>query len=194
MTTNPNDKEIKLEFVLDIADITAWNNYYLEKVSVKKRVYKGARGIGFIFSSLALILGIILIIMGNDPATTGDDTVFTGIFAAAFGLFGLLYFFFSRKLIFFMLKGRIKKNNNLSMGAHKFLISEAGITDVADFYNSTIKWTAIQEIAQTDTHFFLIIPPNKAIIIPKRAFTSTGQAERFIEDVNKMLQETKTRA
>lgn len=130
--------------------------------------------------------------MANYPDTTGIHGTFLGVFFTVFGLLLLLMLLFSRKLLSSPLEFNIINQYSLSLGTHKFLVSAQGISDETESVSTTFKWTAIKEIAQTDQHFFLVITPRRAIIIPKRAFPDASQAERFIENVNKMLQQTIT--
>jgi hypothetical protein len=51
-----------------------------------------------------------------------------------------------------------------------------------------VKWTAVEDIVQTDNHIFILVHPKKAIIIPKRAFPDDAALNRFIQDVKNIFQ------
>jgi hypothetical protein len=74
---------------------------------------------------------------------------------------------------------------NTFVGAHKYIISQAGIRDNDE---EIVKWTAVEDIARTDSHVFILVYPKKAIIIPNRAFPDDAAINSFVQNLREIFQ------
>jgi hypothetical protein len=122
---------------------------------------------------LILIMGILIGWEGKKWGFQGDPSFLSG-YLIAFGILGILYFSFINNISRFIVKRTVKrtygKNKYMDTGTRKISGSSEGIHTTTTLSDATIKWKAFENVANTNNHLFLIIPPNKAIIIPKTAF------------------------
>ena len=70
-------------------------------------------------------------------------------------------------------------------------ISEEGLRNTNAYDEYFRKWSAIQELVETKSHFFVKISSAIAIVSPKRAFASKKEEEEFKEKVTTYLQRAK---
>jgi len=66
----------------------------------------------------------------------------------------------------------------------QYTVSPEGIRDNDD---ALVKWTAVEDIVQTDKYVFILVHPKKAVILPKRTFPDKAAANRFFQDVQTYL-------
>jgi hypothetical protein len=175
---------INLKCELNAEDAIAWNNYYMENSEQWKKNWKLIRFlfmpvmvICFLFGAIYLLVNPLYLI-----------TIIAGGIGIVLGGGGFLYLYSYHG----RLRGKIRKTalkaysyKNNFVGNHQYAISTAGVVDDD---NDIVKWTAVEDIVQTDTHIFILVRPKKAVIIPKRAFTDSGAADRFVTNVKSIFQ------
>jgi YcxB-like protein len=188
--------EIKVECEIEKEDVIAWNNYYIQNAPKSKRSLKKIRLLMLPLMFVMFIFGIIFLFGGNFFNFLTGERLTIGIIFFLWGLWGFFYFLFLAKIIQFNTARRIRKNykkgQNLTLGVHNYSISAEGINDVTEFSNSKLKWTAIEDIWETDKHLFIHIRPNAGYIIPKRAFPDEATAIQFSKDLKALFQGVKT--
>jgi hypothetical protein len=54
-------------------------------------------------------------------------------------------------------------------------------------FSSTMKWGAIEEIAETNAHLFFIIRDDTVILVPRRAFPGENEAQAFLDTARSYL-------
>jgi hypothetical protein len=172
---------------LTVEDAIAWNNYYLENSPQWKKNWILIRMVFMPVMAACFIVSLIYLITSNDKGLVLSTLIGGGI-GIIIGAGGFLYYFFYPGI----LKRRIRKSahrvynhQNNFIGNHKYTVSAEGISDNED---ALVKWTAVEDIVQTDTHLFILVHPKKALIIPKRAFPDGAALNRFTGDVNTMLE------
>ena len=79
------------------------------------------------------------------------------------------------------------QGKNGVIGKHKYSITREGVHDVTDVDETTIKWDAIENIAQTKNHMFLVIRPMTALIIPRKDFSSDSAFNQLVKDTNDLF-------
>jgi hypothetical protein len=180
-----NSLNVKCE--LNIEDAIAWNYYYLENSAQWKKNWKLIRLVFMPIMAICFVISIIYLIKGIDGSIL--STVVGGGIGIIIGGGGFIYYVFYPD----MLRRKIRKTakivygrgENSLIGKHNLIISAVGITDND---NAIVKWTAVEDIAQIDEHIFILVHPDKAIIIPKRAFPDDAAVNRFMQDVKDIFQ------
>jgi hypothetical protein len=82
------------------------------------------------------------------------------------------------------------QGENSTIGVHKYSISLEGVRDITKFNDNTTKWHVVENIAQTVEHLFILLRPNAAFIIPKRAFPDDTVFSQIVHDINSMFQKS----
>jgi hypothetical protein len=175
---------------LGVEDAIAWNNYYLENSPQWKTNWKMIRLVFMPVMVICFGMGIFYMFIAFDRNLL--STFIAAAIGILIGVFGFIYFLLYPKMI----KRRIRKNaqviygrhSNSFVGIHKYSISLEGIRDNED---ALVKWDAVEEIVQNDTHIFILVNPKKAVIIPKKSFKDTAAANRFVQDANSIFQAAK---
>jgi hypothetical protein len=177
---------------LNVEDAIAWNNYYLDNSPQWKKNWKLIRFVFMPIMAVCFALGVIYLIMAINKNLW--STFVAGGIGIIIGAVGLVYYMLYPKT----LKRKIRKTavkaysyQNSLIGAHKYTVSAEGIHDNAD---ALVKWSAVEDIVQNDTHVFILVNPKKALIIPKRAFPDTAAVDRFIQDAKAIFQSAQNNA
>ena len=175
---------LNLKCELNIDDAIAWNIYYMENSPQWKKNWKLIRFVFMPVMAICFILGVVYL------STKGLylSTVIAGGIGIIIGGGGFLYYLYYPNI----LRRRIRKTarkaysykNNL-VGNHRYNISAEGIRDNDE---AIVKWTAVEDIVQTDKHLFILVHPKKAIIIPKRAFPDDSAFSHFTQDIKTIFQ------
>ena len=190
MSTN----EIDIECEVNIEDIIAWNYYFLQNRAQWKRNLKLWRFVFMPIMALFFTIGIIAFLM-SILMPRGEISEYS-ILLIIIGLGGFLFYLFYPNVI----RGNLRKTINKmyvqgksdDIGVHKYLISPEGVRGITGLSDGTVKWDAVENIVQTDKHLFILIHPNKAFIIPKRAFSDDSTFNQFAQDVKTMFKSSKT--
>jgi hypothetical protein len=181
---------INLKCELNVEDAIAWNNYYLENSPQWKKNWKLIRLVFMPVMVVCFLLGIVYLLV--NPLYL--STLIAGGIGIVLGGGGFLYLFSYpgrlRRKIRKTAKKAYSYQNNF-VGNHQYSISTVGIRDND---NNIVKWTAVEDVVQTDTHVFILVRPKKAVIIPKRAFPDGTAANRFIQDIKTISQAGQTAA
>jgi hypothetical protein len=179
-----NSLNVKCE--LNIEDAIAWNYYYLENSAQWKKNWKLIRFVFMPVMAICFVAGIIYLRSGVNTGTI--SSVVGGGIGIIIGACGFLYYLYYPNIM----RRRIRKTAKIAysyknnfIGAHKYSVSPEGVRDNDE---AIVKWTAIENIAQTDAHIFILVYPKKAIIIPKRAFPDDAAIRRFVQDVRDIFQ------
>jgi YcxB-like protein len=175
---------INLKCELNVEDAIAWNNYYLENSPQWIKNWKLIRFLFMPVMVICFLLGVIYLLV--NPLYL--STIIAGGIGIVLGGGGFLYLYsypgrLRRKIRKTAKKAYSYKNNFI--GSHQYAISTVGIVDND---NDIVKWTAVEDIAQTETHIFILVRPKKAVIIPKRAFPDGAAIDRFVTNVRNIFQ------
>jgi hypothetical protein len=68
-------------------------------------------------------------------------------------------------------------------------IDEQGVHATTNKGSSSLKWSAIEKVAQTEDAFYLYVGPVNAHVIPRRAFESRAAFEEFTSNVRRLREE-----
>ncbi|MGP8079722.1 MAG: YcxB family protein [Dehalococcoidales bacterium] len=175
---------INLKCELNVEDAIAWNNYYLENSAQWIKNWKLIRFVFMPVMVICFLLGVIYLLV--NPLYL--STVIAGGIGIILGGGGFLYLFFYPNTLHRRIRKTAQKAysyRNSLVGNHQYAVSTAGIVDND---NDIVKWTAVEDIVQTDTHIFILVRPKKAVIIPKRAFPDSAAIDRFVTNVKAIYQ------
>lgn len=73
-------------------------------------------------------------------------------------------------------------DNNGVVGDHCLIVDDAGICEQAGPVETKVTWNAVRKLSVGEDHAFIYYAPNKAFIVPKRAFTNESEFNRFVHD------------
>jgi hypothetical protein len=175
---------INLKCELNVEDAIAWNEYYLENSAQWKKNWKLIRFLFMPVMIICFILGVIYLLV--NPLYL--STLIAGGIGIILGGGGFLYYFFYPNTMRRRIRKTAKKAysyQNSFIGTHKYTVSPEGIRDNDD---ALVKWTAVEDIVQTDKHVFILVHPKKAVILPKRTFPDKAAANRFFQDVTNIFE------
>jgi hypothetical protein len=175
---------LNIECEINTDDLIAWNYYYIQNSSQWKRNIKILRFVLMPVMALCFIAGVIFFVKSISGGLLELGGLGGGLIFL--GAFGFIYYLFYPRI----LRRGIRKNVNkmyvqgksADIGTHKYSISPEGVHATSRFADSTVKWDAIEDVVQTDKHLFILIHPNKAGIIPKRAFPNDSTFNQFVQD------------
>jgi len=71
------------------------------------------------------------------------------------------------------------------LGTHTVELSPQGVSDASETYYENLKWTAITRVVGRPTHLFLYLGNRFALVIPRRAFSSSSAADSLLEAVKR---------
>jgi len=73
-------------------------------------------------------------------------------------------------------------DNNGVVGDHCFTVDDAGLWEQAGPVETKVKWNVVRKLSVGEDHAFIYYAPNKAFIVPKRAFTNESEFNQFVRD------------
>lgn len=143
--------------------------------SVKRTKIKLYLAILFIFSVLTFL-----------PALDSDGFDFARITLVWFIWlipFVVIMWFFekwqARRTILDFLKE--EKPGRGQLGAHKVSLDEAGLVETTAVNESRHSWTGVDRVEHDQKYIYIYTAPHAALVIPKRAFHSSQEAESFYQ-------------
>lgn len=74
--------------------------------------------------------------------------------------------------------------NALLQGPYSVEIDARAVGVHSHLYDARYQWQSIRTISDDNSNVYLVLPNLAAIIVPKRAFASAGEAERFLAVAN----------
>jgi YcxB-like protein len=81
---------------------------------------------------------------------------------------------------YFDADGSFLEPKKFSFGADGFHVDGAQV-------RTFISWDAVQEVVDTETHFFIMIDRTVGVIVPKRCFVSPTDADAFVAEVKRHI-------
>jgi len=131
---------------------------------------KDWRLIRFVFMPVMAICFVASIIYLRSGVNTSTiSSVVGGGIGIIIGACGFLYYLYYPNIM----RRRIRKTAKIAysyknnfIGAHKYSVSPEGFRDNDE---AIVKWTAIENIAQTDAHIFMLVYPKKGYHHPEES-------------------------
>jgi hypothetical protein len=75
------------------------------------------------------------------------------------------------------------KGNRIDLRPRSITVSEAGVCEETSESRSEHKWSVIQRVRRTKNYMAIYIAPSRAHLIPRRAFGTVNEWQRFVEFV-----------
>jgi hypothetical protein len=66
-----------------------------------------------------------------------------------------------------------------------------GLYTIQPVAESLYRWPYVEEVAQNETHLFIQVDKNSAVVIPKSAFSDEAHAQRFFQSADSLWREAK---
>ena len=179
---------LNIKCILNVDDAIAWNYYYLENSAQWKKNWKLMRFVFMPIMAACFIIGIIYFTIGMIKGL-GIGVSFGSVMGIILGAGGFVYFLLYPNILRRKIRNTAKQvyaqgKNNFA-GTHKYTVSPEGVRDNAE---AIVKWTAVEDIVRTESHLFILVYPQKAIIIPKKAFPDEDAINRFMQDIKTLFQ------
>jgi hypothetical protein len=70
-----------------------------------------------------------------------------------------------------------------ALGAHMLEITPSEISETCPHHKLSVQWDAVQKLIQTETHVFVLLRGDTAMIIPISAFPSDTTRVEFVREV-----------
>jgi len=167
--------EIEYEITPDDLFAFQWRAAYRSPVA------KRARRKVYLYLFLALLLFSLLPAIGYDGFVIARAN-FT-LVAVAFPVVALMTWRLdrrqTRRAILELL--REEKPGKGQLGRHKLGLGEAGLVESTAVGESRTSWEGVDRVEQNREYIFIYTAPAAAHVIPKRAFSSPGEAETFYQ-------------
>ena len=170
---------MNIDYDINLEDIVEFNIYVLKNhphIKNRRRIMQ----ISFLsLISLLFIGGLVQYFAGN------DSSLAVLLLVIAIGL-AVFYWYSSRPSrtrngIRKAVIRQYRKIPNEEMCRHKLSVSEEGLQVVTDYTESKAPWSAFSEIVKTPDYLYFFFQPEKAHIVPKRAFSGEKTFNRFAE-------------
>ena len=167
---------MKLEYDFTEQDYIDYNIYHSKYSPSIKRLLRLQRyGVAFLLMVLAPLMHMI-----------SHDSL--NFYLISFAIASIAWVILFPKLYESSLKRRILKiveegRRNSLFGRHELRITQDGIHGKTGVSEST--WHRIERAVETEKHVIVYVNAITAFIVPKSAFTSEEEKERFLEEVNK---------
>ena len=173
---------MRIRFDVTIDDLVAFVRHFMANSSVMR----AARLRFMVLFGIALVLGFGLLAMRN------GDPIFGWIWGATLaGLFAVILPPIQR-LASERRSRKLYSQPGCNLVGHRELtIEEKGIHSVSLIGESTIFWTAITNIAKTQSHCFIYLNEVSASIIPLDRINE-GNVDDFIDEVTRRWQAAKS--
>jgi hypothetical protein len=178
----------EIAYGLDVHDAVAFWQYHLDHPPVAPALRPALRwtwlGLLLLFGLIALAANVKRLVDerlpggGSAVGTIAGAGTFLGLLALA--LLGFAYRRRIRGLIWrWRLRGQVhqlSRPTRLSVTPQELSRSFEGAT-------TTTPWTQVSKVAATESHAFVYLTPEEAVIIPRRAFDDARAFERFVERI-----------
>ena len=110
-------------------------------------------------------------------------TVNLVIFALSFTITAVFAWWFLKRELRSEIMKRVNEERpgRGQLGRHKISLTEREIVETTDVGESRSDWLGVDRVEQNDNYIFVYTSPHGAHVIPKRAFSSAGEAASFYQ-------------
>lgn len=136
---------------------------------------------------LGALLGLALLLMGAVSLLTGglewlDEAPLVRPLIYAIGVvLGLMVVVLGLVAALRAWVRRMPRDDGAVLGWHRVALTEDGVHIETRAGRSFVAWSGVFEIHDRGEHILLFIDRGAAHVVPKRAFSSTGEAQRFVQ-------------
>jgi hypothetical protein len=168
---------MEVSYELTSEDLYAFQLRAVQRSPIAKRSRRNMY-IGFFVA--VLIVGIV-------PAIGSDGFVISrvsfGFIVISFAVVTSLAWLLERRMTHSAIRQLIKeeKPDKGQLGRHTVKLEETGVAESTEVGEQRTSWRGIDRVEQDDGYIFIYTTPAAALLIPKRAFSSPIDAEKFHE-------------
>ena len=147
-------------YTIGSEDIGAWMKYWREHDPRRKRISRFFRATGYL--GAFYLAGVVA---SNQSSRTSAIASF--VFVCVL-LVGIMHAAKLGRRDWARLARRFmpEESSPAIYGAHELFLDESGIRIENSLGTNELRWAAIVRVGETDSHLFLYISPNQAIVIP----------------------------
>jgi len=165
-------------------DYTAFVKYVARSVSATS----GEKMVRiFIAIAVGFGIGFALSLLNLSSHPTTLPAMLCGAFAGAFLLMVLIGQISRRQM-----QRMRPADDGVVLGSQELFLEDAGIRQQSGHHQSVFRWTLIRAVAVTDRHVFVMVDRIAGIILPRRAFSSDGEREQFVSEIERRSGKTRT--
>lgn len=172
-------RDVNLEYKLNADDVLAFQLYHYEHSPQLGRARKLLRRVLFLADAVVLLAAVILV------AALGRERLLMamglGVWVALMFLWAVLYPSLLRRSLRRAIARNFGKGRDNLIGRHEISITPRGLTDTADVGQSAARWSAVEYVAFTDQHLFVLVRGAGLHIVPRRAFVDEAAFRQFAE-------------
>jgi len=81
------------------------------------------------------------------------------------------------------MRGTRPAPDGIVLGPHEVSILEEGVRNSSERHESLFRWQTVRSADTTAQHIFIMVDRCAAVIVPRRAFTSDEERERFVSEI-----------
>jgi hypothetical protein len=153
---------LEIKFNLTVADLVRFNVYH-----ATRRVVSW------------IVIGVVVFVFAKAVAA-GQTSVGARLFiTAAIALLATTGYFVATALV--ALVSYVPSKNRGVLGEHLLSFDDVDITEKTAVSTATWSWESIPNVARNRRYVFIYVQQNMAHIVPKRAFASREEADRFFD-------------
>jgi hypothetical protein len=174
---------VDIKFTTSIEDYVNFNLYEFHT----KPAYRRQQGQSRLYSTLLITFCGLLI-----TYAAGNPWIFPGILITL--LVSAVYFIFfkrndERNLVNRLRKGLMHSDNDGLYGEERVTISPEKVTNEMPYGELNISWKHVKKVVENEGYIYIYYAAERALFIPKRAFTGEEQQSKFVELVNRYWKE-----
>lgn len=124
-------------------------------------------------AAVGILLGLILAVTGIELQMA---SLMAGLFGGAFWLvlFSRLY---TRKMG--------PAADSYALGRRTVSTTDDGVIEKSHKHEALFRWPSVRSVDLASAHIFIMIERNAAIIVPRRAFSSDAERDRFLAELRR---------
>lgn len=134
-------------------------------------------GSGGTFGRLLLALGVGALV-GVMFSVTGTELHFVSLLAGAVG--GAMWLIVVARL---QARRMFPAVDGYILSPRQVTLSDEGVRETSRLHESLFRWSGVRGARLTDQHVFLMVDNHAAIIVPRHAFSTDDERERFVAEI-----------
>jgi hypothetical protein len=181
------EKNIDVEYLLNLDDIKALNLYYLDHSPHFRHQYKRGRISNLVLMVISFLLALIFWILGGTRMV--PLVILMGLLGAYSLVWHLIAPSFRRKRIEKSVDKMYGQGANSDIVQHRFSVTKDKIIDITEMGESSNRWDVVEQVVTTEQHILILLRGAKAYIIPRRAFLDDASFTQFADKAKLYLRE-----
>lgn len=173
----PSADVMEVEYEITPGDLYAFQFRVIQRSPVAKRARRS------MYLYLLLAVAILTIVPAIGPGGFDVSRVSLGFFVGFFAFVAALSWFFEKRLTPRAIRDLIKeeKPDKGQLGRHTVKLDEAGVVESTVVGQLRASWAGIDRVEEDSDYIFIYTAAAAALLIPRRAFGSAEEADRFFQ-------------